>query len=570
MYYLILILLFLKPSIKKEDIPLQIIRIFLGALVSFFLFYVCNVDRSVSLLLSILWVPALFQLIFSYGSKKNTSRKNKDFDKHNKTSLIMFILIIFSIGYNFYPYITFGSKNLASMVPVKESTDKLSKIDAEHVIVISPETAYYEMQKMLGTLPNPSIYKIGELGITMTADGACYVAPIEVDGFFRAITNNKIPGVMYVSAEKTSEAKIIDAPVNVADSLAFNHNLQRFFRTYKPEKILFQANAELDDAGNPYFVGSYGHYKYGRKGAVVDGVLLLSFKDGSVTDYKTDNVPSWVDEIYPSDISESYNNYFGTLKNGLLNKLISKNGVHVPTEWSSEASVNGLKVNSKEVTGVIDADGKMKWFTDHTNTSSTSTTMTGYTLMDMRTGDMIYYKTAGYINGKGAINAVDKNLGANKSNWAPVQPIFYNLFGTEAWIVPIVNKADGAFVKVAIVAAQNGYTILEDNKTNALEAFKSAIAYGKIQDSNNKNGNSIKAEEKTITGKVSRINEITEDGNTNFYVKLENQNTIYVVTKAAGIDIVLTKENDLVEITYLDIKDNNIVSTTKFKNNTIK
>lgn len=212
----------------------------------------------------------------------------------------------------------------------------------------------------------------------------------------------------------------------------------------------------------------------------------------------------------------------------------------------------------------------MKWFTDHTNTSNTSTTMTGYSLMDMKTGNMIYYKTPGYINGKGAMNAVDKALGANAANWTPVQPLFYNIFGAEAWVVPVVNVTDGALVKVAIVSAKNSYVVLEDSKDMAIESFKNAIAYGKINDLSNRNANSIKADEKTVIGKVARINPVTENGNTIFYIKLEGQNTLFMVNKSAGVDIVLTRDGDTVEIKYLDIKDNNVVSTVSFKNNSVK
>jgi NurA-like 5'-3' nuclease len=151
-----------------------------------------------------------------------------------------------------------------------------------------------------------------------------------------------------------------------------------------------------------------------------------------------------------------------------------------------------------------------------------------------------------------------------------VQPLFYNIFGTEAWVVPVVNKTDGAIAKVAIVAAQNSYVVLEDTKTAAIESFKNAIAQGKINSSNDKNANNIKAEEKTIIGKISRINAVTEDGNTVFYVRLAEGPTVYMVNKSAGVDIVLSKEEDIVEIKYLDIKDNNIVSTTGFKNSSIK
>lgn len=572
MYYIILTLLFLKPSIDKEDFGEQIARGIIGLIISFIVFYLGIADRSISFLAAILWLPALVQMLFA-GVDAGVSVKVKGETKPRRNLAyagIFGILFILSIGYSFYPYITGGAKKLAKLPEVQESSEKISKIDAEHVIVISPETAYYEMQKMIGTLPNPSIYRVGELGVTMENGKACYVAPIEVDGVFRALTNREIPGVMYVSAEKPDTARIINIPSAFSESLMFGHDLKRELRSYKKGAILFQANVELDEEGNPYYVGSYGRYRYGRKGPVIDGVLLMSFKDGKVTDYSIDKVPEWVDEVNPSDVSEIYNDYFGTLQRGFINKLIAKKGVHIPTRWSAETSVSGLNVNSSEVTGVIDADGRMKWFTDHTNTSNTSTTMTGYSLMDMRSGKMTYYKTSGYINGKGAMNSVDKALGANKANWTPVQPLFYNIFGTEAWVVPVVNKADGALVKIAIVAAQNGYAVVEDNKNLAIESFKNAIAYGKISDSTDRNANSVKAEEKTAAGKVSRINQSTESGNTIYYVKLVGQETIFMVNKTAGMDILLTRDNDDVEIKYIDIKDNNIVSTTYFKNMSLK
>lgn len=561
MYYILMILLFLKPSLKKKDVNEQITRGVVGLIFSWFLFYIVCVDRSIYFILAALWVPAIFQMSISLGSKD----KNR-----GKLVGVMCLLIFLSIGYNMYPFITAGASKLATAVPIVESSEGILKADASHIIVISPETAYYEMQKMLGTLPNPSIYSIGQLGVTMTKDGACYVAPIEVDGLFRALTNSEIPGAVYVSAEKSEGAKVISVSAKVAESLLLGKDLKRYLRQQKPSSILFQANVELDDVNNPHYVGSYGHYKFGRKLPVIDGVLLYSFVDGKVVDYSVDKVPEWVDEVHPSDVCELYNEYFGTYQNGFLNKFIAKKGVHVPTAWEGQTQVQGLIVNSKEVTGVIDTDGRMKWFTDHTNTSSDSTTMTGYSLMDMRSGEMTYYKTPGYINGKGAMNAVDKALGADKANWAPVQPLFYNIFGSEAWVVPVVNKNDGAIVKIGIVAAKNSYVVLEESKEAAIESFKNAISYGKTKDASSKNANSVKAQEKIARGKVLRINSVTENGNTIFYVKLVANNAIFMVTKSAGIGIVLTKENDEVEIVYLDIKDNNVVPTVGFKNSNLK
>ncbi|WP_435788188.1 hypothetical protein [Clostridium sp.] len=260
MYYIIMTLLFLKPSIKKELIYEQIARGIIGLIFSWFLFYVLCVDRSIYFIIAALWVPAIFQMCLALGSKD----KNK-----GKFAVLMSILFLLSIGYSLYPFITAGAEKLATSVPVKESSDGVLKADASHIIVISPETAYYEMQKMIGTLPNPSIYSIGQLGITMTGDGASYVAPIEVDGLFRALTNSEIPGAIYVSAEKPEEAKVISVPSKIAESLLLGKDLERYLRKQKPSSILFQANVELDEENNPYYVGSYGHYKFGRKFPVI-------------------------------------------------------------------------------------------------------------------------------------------------------------------------------------------------------------------------------------------------------------------------------------------------------------
>jgi len=120
------------------------------------------------------------------------------------------------------------------------------------------------------------------------------------------------------------------------------------------------------------------------------------------------------------------------------------------------------------------------------------------------------------------------------------------------------------------VVFHNSYVVLENNKNDAIDSFKNAIAYGKIADSSNKNANGIKAEEKSVSGKISRINAIVEGGNTIYYIKLEGVSTIYMVNKSAGVNIVITKEKDEVELKYLDIVDNNIVSVTKFVNKSLK
>ena len=56
-----------------------------------------------------------------------------------------------------------------------------------------------------------------------------------------------------------------------------------------------------------------------------------NLKTGEIEDYEKDKVPSWVDQIYTTEIAEEYNTYYGKYKNGFLNSIIGKKEVQVPT-----------------------------------------------------------------------------------------------------------------------------------------------------------------------------------------------------------------------------------------------
>lgn len=567
LWYFIVPVLFLNFNFKKSSKGEQIARYIIGFAYSFSIFYIGNEDRSISFIIANLKWIAVFQLIFNSAAILN--KKNIKEGKNiiiNKFNAIFLIVLIVSTVYSSFPYVYGGAKNLYAMTNVKESNGQSPKIDTENIIIISPETAYYQMQTLIGSLPNPSLYKIGQVTLTKTEKGAYYVAPIDIEGNLKAFLNKKLPGVVYVSAEKLEDAKLVSVSYKYGESLVFNHNIYRKLRNYAPDKILLNANVELDDNLNPYYVGSYGHYKYGRNGIVVEGVLLYNTKTGEVQNFSKDKVPAWVDQIYTSQVAETYNNYFGKYQNGLINSKIGQKGVHIPTQWASNAKLKGLEVESNQVVGVIGSNGGFYFFTDHTNTSSTSTTMTGYTLMNTRSGEMIYYKTPGFLNGEGAMNSVDKLLGANKGNWATAQPILYNLYGIDTWIVPVVNKTDGSFVKLGLVTAQSKYAVLADNKADLLEAFKKAIVDGSINENSDvkvKNNAQLKKVQKE--GKIIRINQVVENGKTVFYLKIDTEpNSIFMVDKGINADIVLAKDGDIISLEYVSIENQKVIPVIGF------
>lgn len=566
--YFIFPLLFLNFNFKNISKGEQIGRYILGLIYSFIVFYLGNADRSISFILANIKFIAFFQLILTFISY-NLSSAKLSLGKILKKPFILLIILIFlgSIIFSTIPYINGGAKNLATMTNAKESTVQSPKINTENIIVVPPETAYYQMQTLIGSLPNPSLYKIGQLSLTRTNKGAYYVAPIDIEGGIKALLNRELPGVAYVSAEKLEPAKLISIPHKYGHSLVFNNDLYRKLRQFSPTNILLNANIELDEDLNPYYVGSYGHYKYGRKGVLIDGVIVYDLKNNEFKKYKKDEVPQWVDQVYTCDLAVDYNNYFGRLQKGLLNSLIGQKGVHIPTNWGSNINLAGLEIESNQVVPVVGSNGEFYYFTDHTNTSNVSTTMTGFTLLNTRNGEFIYYTTPGYLNGQGAMNTVEKLLGANKANWSTAQPILYNIYGIDTWIIPVINKTDGSFVKLGLVTAQTKFSILADSKLELIDSFKKAIADGSVNENSDVkvNNNSSLKEVETV-GKITRINQSIEDGKSIFYFKIDSiPNKIFMVNKNVNADVVLSKEGDNIKIKYIEMTDQKIIPVTSFE-----
>lgn len=562
LYYFLVPILFLSPNIKNANKWTNILRYIIGFVISFTMFYLFNEDKSISFIISMMFLIGIFQIIMSIVEA------GIDFTtKSPKRAILLGIALMVIAGiYNTLPISIGRAKGLYEMVGATESDAQSPKINTENIIIIPPETAYYQMQNMIGSLPNPSFYKIGQLNLTKTPKGAYYVAPIEFEGNIKALLNRKSPGVVYVSAERQEEPKIIDVEFDHSESLLFNNNIYRKMRSIQQNSVLLNTNIELDDNLNPYYIGSYGHYKYGRTGTVVDGVISYELKTGETKSYKKEDTPVWIDQVYTYDVAEKYNTYQGIYKKGFINSKIGQKEVHIPTNWSSGVKISGLEVESTQVVPVVGNDGEMYFFTDHTNTSENSTTMTGYTLMDSRTGKMVYYKTPGLLNGQGAMNSVEKLLGADKSNWATSQPILYNIYGVDTWIVPIINRTDGSFVKLGLVAAQSKYSILADNKADLLDSFKKAIADGKINESSDVkiDNKTSTIEEKEVTGDIWRINQTTEDGKAVFYIQLKDNDKIFTINKNVSPEVVLARDGDKVTLKYINMDEQKVLSVTSF------
>jgi hypothetical protein len=223
---------------------------------------------------------------------------------------------------------------------------------------------------------------------------------------------------------------------------------------------------QLDDKGDPQYLATLGRPTIGWSGQKVTGVVIVDPATGAMRRYaraEFDTLPHWVSRVYPDQLALAYNDWFGKFVHGMWNYLLAKRDVHVPTR--------------REVFGLL-AGERFVWFVDHTSPAQDQS-MTGFTYMDSVTGKMVYYTSSGgEFNSHGAELAVGSNPVVRQGKLFPTQPILYNAYQQNTWVVPLVADS-GKYQTLALVQAKNGHVVVGSsaNPSPQNDAFAQYAAF---------------------------------------------------------------------------------------------
>jgi hypothetical protein len=355
------------------------------------------------------------------------------------------VLLVFAGALFIAPYV--DASGLRDLVAVTTSTSLPPSADVRHVRVVPEEAAIFAGSKVVGQLG--AYYRVGDFDVQVASGRLVWVAPLEFNGFVQWLSRRTSPGVIVVSAENPDAPAELRAraPLRYIPSALLNENLYRhvYFR-YGTEQIL-ETTVQLDDAGNPQYICTLGRPTIGWSGTRVTGVVLVNPVDGAMQrvdrrDFGT--LPAWVSRVYPADLALEYNEWFGAYVHGLWNYLVVRRDVHVPAR--------------DEVFGLL-AGARFVWFVDHTSPASDQS-MTGFTYMDTVLGSIVYYTSSGgEFNSRGAEEAVASNPIVRQGKLIPTQPLLYNAFGQNTWVVPLIAET-GKYQTVALVQAKNGHVVV--------------------------------------------------------------------------------------------------------------
>ncbi len=206
----------------------------------------------------------------------------------------------------------------------------------------------------------------------------------------------------------------------------------------------------------------------------------------------------------------------------------------IPNESGTESNV----------TPVFDEAGQMHYFTDMSSPKENIDSALGYTLVNARTGELVYYngdKNNGIMDSKGAKEIVNKEF--PEKNWTGSMPILYNIDGNPTWVVNVLDP-NGLFKHYAYIkAADSDFVVFGDTAKETLDKYRLALA----QDpSNVESTGETSLEERS--GVVDRVVVTTQNTDQLVQFILTGDKTIYTINASKAPLSIFIQEGDRVEL----------------------
>jgi hypothetical protein len=446
---------------------------------------------------------------------------NKNIVKKFKVpfSILVIILALWMFT-SIYPIVKAADLNQVPQVTI--SQDKISAIDPAHIRQVPLEFARWKADKVVGELGNK--VGVGRLTVQLYKDRVVWVAPLEFTNIFKWLKFKTSPGYVVVDAENPDAQviKVDTKEMKYINSAYLQSNLFRKVYQKYPFHRLKEVTFEIDENGEPWWTFSAVKPSLWNTGEKVFGVILLNAETGETQFYESP--PEWVDRVFPEYVAENYNFWYGAYKHGYINTLFAQKDMHLPT---------GNRFGQPDVFAVRSGEN-LVWFTGHTSPSNQDQSLVGYSTIDTRTGDFVFYSNvSGFYNEQAAISNANSAV-SNFQGYRGAQPVFYNLLGELTWVIPILSS-NSKLQRIALIHASTGNVVLGETLEEALDEYKVWIR---------KNIGSVITDDNLIyvEGIVERINDDL--------LLIDDLDEVFNLEFIATIEKRLTKEGDSVKIGY--------------------
>jgi hypothetical protein len=406
-------------------------------------------------------------------------------------------------------YLIFGgrafthAKAYSELIEVKEADflNDINTVDINNLPVVDKSYGSKLGSLKLGEFPGiGSEFETGEYSDIIYQGKQYLVAPLEYRGFFKWSANNDAGTPGYILIDKvTSETQLINIRENTGQGMKFvpsaffgqdlvRHAYYSGLSKYRLENKFF----EIDEDGNPYYILQYSLPTiFINGGHKIKKIAVVNAINGEVSVYDPDDVPAWVESVYPNTLIVKQLNYWGSLQNGWLNSVFAQRGV----------------LETSQGTRVIMNEGELFYFTGMTSVGSDESTI-GFIYANMKTKETKLYRFSGATE-EAAMNKVLTLIA--QRNISSSFPFPLNISDNPTYFL-LIKGEDGRILRYVFMKIQDleFYSISETSKLDAYNRFIVKLS---------EDDDSVSTK---IQGTITDITSYVNNGFTIYWVEINN------------------------------------------------
>lgn len=473
-------------------------------------------------------------LMVVYALRKKIGKAEVRTDKGLKA----FVTVILVLGAAFLVGTILSSpivnaKRYQKLMAVDEGTfaKDVEELSYDKIPLLDKDTASLLGDRKMGSMVDMVSQFEAELIYSQInyKDNPVRVTPLRYASLIKWFTNfgDGIPAYIRINmATQSTELVKLTEGMKYTTSDHFNRNIYRHLRFAHPTFIYDTLSFEIDEEGIPYWIAPVKKFNIGLFGGETVGkVVICNAVNGEMTTYNIEDVPEWVDNAYSADMLIRLFDYYGTLKHGFLNSVLSQRDCLSTTDGYNYLA---LEDDVWMYTGVTSVNG------DQSNV--------GFVLSNKRTMDTKYYEVEGATETSAMSSAEGQvqNLG-----YRATFPLLLNISGEPTYFIALKDDA-GLVKKYAMVNVQKYQIVaigdsVSQCETNYLELLLSSGVKQEAEDTR---------EILTIEGKVTKIAQAVIEGTSHFYLMIEGSEEIFDLSVVDYIDVVKCEMGQKVKMEY--------------------
>ncbi len=299
---------------------------------------------------------------------------------------VFVLMVVFSGIFNVIGLELFNAPRYKDLITVQDGnfSEDVAELNMSQIPVVDRNSSMALGKRKLGEMSD--LVSQFEIASDYTQinynDAPVRVTPLKYGDAIKWLYNQAdgIPGYLRVDMTTQDVTLVrLEEGIRYSESEYFMRNIHRYLRFRYPSKIYADISFEIDDSGAPYWVASTVEYRIGFwSGRDIGGVVLVNAITGECAYYDVEDAPTWIDQVYDSEMILQQLVYNGKYRSGFWNSIFGQKGVLTPTEGYN----------------YIALDDDVWLYTGMTSVVSDESNV-GFVLVNLRTKETRYYAVPG-------------------------------------------------------------------------------------------------------------------------------------------------------------------------------